>query len=215
MTLAQLQAYCSDLLDDTNNGYFTLASLTMRLNLALRELQKRLISANEQWYSVCVTTPMVVDQAEYALPSDFLEIIRLSRITQGSGASSVYQKINPITPNQVDLLADSTKGDPWFYVINKATVTLHPIPQTTQLLHLNYSYSVADMVNSNDIPDAPPQYHEYIGVLATRDCYIKDGRSIAPIEQKLQEYEKLFKETAQQRKVDTARMVTRTSSWDD
>jgi hypothetical protein len=48
VTFLTLQQLASDWLDDTNNGYFTLPILKQRLNLGLRELQKRLISANEE-----------------------------------------------------------------------------------------------------------------------------------------------------------------------
>lgn len=214
LTLTQMQTYCSDLLDDPNNGYFTLANLTLRLNLALRELQKRLISANEQWYMTCATTSTVIDQAAYALPADFLQVIRLDYITQGSGTTASTQKLWPITPNQVDMITD-TSGDPQFYVLQKDQFVLYPTPTAVKTLHLYYSYSVADMVSGSDSPDAPEQFHEYIPVLAARDCYIKDGRPIQPIEQKLVEYEKLLKEIAVQREASVARMVIKTNYLDE
>jgi hypothetical protein len=214
MTLTDLQNYCADLLDDPNFGYFTQTNLTMRLNLALRELQKRLISANEQWYMTCSTASTVVNQQVYALPSDFIQVIRLDYITQGSGTTATTQKLMPITPNQVDLITD-VSGDPQFYVLQKNSIALYPTPNAVKTLHLYYSYYVADMVNGSDTPDAPAQFHEYIAVIAARDCYIKDGRPIQPIEQKLQEYEKLLREIAQEREADVARMVVKTNMWDD
>jgi hypothetical protein len=215
MTLTQMITYCSDLLDDPNNTYFTTTNLTLRLNLALRELQKRLISANEQWYMTCVTAPTVISQSAYALPSDFMQVIRLDYITQGSGTTATTQKLLPITPNQVDMITD-VSGDPQFYVLQKDQFVLYPTPTSVKTLHLYYSYYVADMVSGSDTPDAPAQFHEYIAILAARDCYIKDGRPITPIEQKLQEYEKLLKEVAVQREASVARMVTKTNylDWD-
>ncbi len=214
MTLTQLITYCSDLLDDPNNTYFTTSNLTLRLNLALRELQKRLISANEQWYMTCSTTTTVVSQNAYAIPSDFIQVIRLDYITQGSGTTASTQKLMPITPNQVDLVTD-VSGDPQYYVLQKDQFVLYPTPNAVKTLHLYYSYYVADMVAGSDIPDAPAQFHEYIAILAARDCYIKDGRSIQPIEQKLQEYEKLLKELAEQREASVTRMVVKTGFLDD
>jgi len=214
MTLTNLLTYCSDLLDDPNNTYFTTTNLTLRLNLALRELQKRLISANEQWYMTCATASMVAGQRNYALPSDFLSLIRLDYITQGSGDTATTQKLFEITPNQVDLITD-VSGDPQFYVLQQSSIALYPTPTSVRTLHIYYAYYVADMVNGSDIPDAPAQFHEYIAILAARDCYIKDGRSIQPIEQKLMEYEKLLKELAEEREADGARMITRTNYLDE
>lgn len=214
LTLTQLQTYCSDLLDDPNNGYFTLPNLTLRLNLALRELQKRLISANEQWYMTCATTPTVAQQNAYALPDDFMQVIRLDYITQGSGTTASTQKLLPITPNQVDMVTD-VSGDPQFYVLQKDQFVLYPTPVSVKTMHLYYSYFVSDMVNGSDVPDAPAQFHEYIAILAARDCYIKDGRPTTPIEGKLAQYEKLLKEVAEQREASVARMVVKTNFLDE
>jgi len=210
VTLDQLRTYCWDLLDDPNGSYFTSATLTLRLNLALRETQKRLISANQQWYLTCATAPTVAFQNTYALPSDFLQVLRLEYVTQGSGTTASTQKLFEITPNQTDLVTD-VQGDPQFYILQKDSFRLVPTPTRVVTMELYYSYYVADMVNGSDVPDAPPQFHEYIAILAARDCYIKDGRPITPIEQKLAQYEKLFKEIAVQREADGPRMIVRTN----
>ncbi len=209
MTLLELQVLTSDILDDVSNGYFTLSVLNQRLNLNLRELQKRLISANEQYYTICVKTNTVKDQAAYALPSDFLQIIRLEYVTQGTGVSAQTQKINWITPNQVDLLSD-TSGAPAYYYFQKNNLILAPIPNAIWEMHLEYSYYVADMVATSDVPDAPQQFHPYIAYLTARDCMVKDGRPLNAIESQLAQYETLLKQIAVQRENDGAKMVVMT-----
>ncbi len=213
MTLTDLQVLTSDYLDDPNNGYFTLTVLNQRLNLALRELQKRLISANSEWYTTCVKTNWVIGQAVYALPADFLQIIRLEYVTQGSGATAQTQKIYEMTPNQRDLLPD-TSGDPGFYYLQKTNLVLAPVPQRVVEMHLEYSYYVQDMVLGSDVPDAPQQFHEYIALLTVRDCMVKDNRPLGNIEAKLSEYQTLLKQIAVQREADGARMVVSTTSLD-
>ena len=203
----------SDILDDTSNGYFTLPILTQRLNLNLRELQKRLISANEQYYTVCSTTNTVINQAAYALPSDFLQIIRLDYITQGTGVTAQTQKINFITPNQIDLISE-TSGVPAFYYMQKNNLILAPVPNAIWTLHLEYSYYVADMVQTTDVPDAPQQFHPYIAYLTARDCMVKDGRNLSSIEAQLMQYETLLKQIAVQREADGPRMVVATQGFD-
>ncbi len=66
------------------------------------------------------------------------------------------------------------------------------------------------MVSDNDLPDAPQQFHEYISWLTARDCMVKDFRPLSAIEAKLQEYEKLLKQIADQRRADGARMIVQT-----
>lgn len=214
MTLSTLQQLTSDILDDPNNGYFTIPVLNIRLNIALKELQKRLISANNEYYTTCVYTNTIANQAVYALPSDFMQIIRLHYVTQGSGATAQTQKIYNMTPNQRDLLSDNV-GAPGFYYFQQNNLVLAPVPDGIYEMHLEYSYYVADMVNLSDIPDAPQQFHPYIAYLTARDCLVKDGRSLVSIETQLKDYETLFKQIAVQREADGARMVVQTNSLDN
>lgn len=211
MTFLELQQMASDWLDDANNQYYTLPILKIRLNRALKELQKHLISANKEYYSVCVTANTVQNQQIYSLPTDFLQVIRLEWNTGGTGVNANYSQIMPITPNQRDLV-DGLSGDPGFYYFQKNNLVLRPIPQRAVTMHLEYSYLVADMVSNSDVPDAPDQFHEYIPILAVRDGFIKGNRPLAPIESKMGEYKNLLKELADQRQADTPRMTVVTGS---
>lgn len=206
MTFLQLQNLTLDTLDDPNAGYFGLTILKQRLNLALRELQKRLISANEEYYSAAVKTNLVNGQNIYSLPTDFLQVIRLEYVTQGSGNTADTQKLQYMTPNQRDLMVDRS-GDPIGYWFQQNNLILCPTPTGTQELRLEYSYYVSDMVNDADVPDAPAQFHEYISILTARDCLVKDMRPLSSIETKLNDYEKLLKQIAEQRRADGTRMI--------
>lgn len=211
MTLTTMLTLASDYLDDPNNGYFSTTFLTLRMNLALRELQKRLILSAEQFYVVCSYTNTVADQQAYALPSDFLNIVRLDYILSGSGTTAVEQKIYAMTPNQRDLIG-SVSGPPRYYVFQNNNIMLYPTPDTVYELHLEYTYYVADMVAGVDIPDAPQQFHEYIVLMVVRDCMVKDGRPLGNIETKLKEYEELLKQTASSRRDDGPRMIVSTDA---
>ncbi len=213
MTLTTMLTLASDYLDDSQNGYFSTTLLTLRLNLATRELQKRLILAGEQYYVVCVYTNTVMDQASYALPTDFLNIVRLDYILSGSGATAVEQKIFAITPNQRDNIA-TTSGAPAYYYFQNNNLVIAPAPDNIYELHLEYTYMVADMVNGSDVPDAPEQFHEYIVLMTVRDCMVKDNRSLGNVETKLKEYEELLKQMAAQRRDDGPRMVVSTDAFE-
>lgn len=210
MTFLELIDYVGRNTDDKAHTYFTLTDVKARLNLAQRELQKRLISANEEYYTVCYKTNTVANQKAYSLPSDFLQIIRLERIVQGSGDLAVTAKIEYITPNQRNAGGYNTSGDPIAYYFQKNYLMLVPTPVRIQEIHLEYSYQIDDMVNDSDVPDAPEEFHEYIGVLATRDCLFQDERSMTPIQTKLEDFEKLLISIAAQRRADGTRMVVAT-----
>lgn len=216
MTLLQMRTLSLDWLDDPNGSYFTSSNLNLRLNLAMWELQKRLISANKEYFTICVKTSTVANQRAYALPSDFMQVVRLEWYETGTSLTSLPNKIESMTPNQRDLLVSVT-GSPQYYTLARAasagganTIELWPLPDRIVEVHLEYNYQTAFMSADGDIPDMPLQFHEYIPILATRDCLIKDGRPIAPIETKLQEFETLLKQIAVQRQADSPRMVTQT-----
>ena len=206
MTFLQLRTLTLDWLDDPNAGYFSTTVVNLRLNLALKELQKRLISANKEYYAKCVQTDTVASQKAYALPDDFYQILRLERIAQGVTNNYPNFKIEAITPNERDNYIDDT-GAPVAYYMQKNNIMLVPTPDSVYEIHLEYSYQVADMVNDSDEPDAPEFFHEYSAVLATRDCLINDGRPLDPITAKMKDYETLLKQIADQRQADSPRMV--------
>lgn len=219
MTFRQLKDYVARNVDDKLFGYFTEADVGVRVNLAQMELQKRLISANEQYFSICVKTNTVANQKAYALPSDFLQVIRLERVVSGTGDLQNYEQIMPMTPNQTSLgtYDGSIAGTPCNYYFQNRTIVLAPVPSSVIEIHLHYSYLVSDMVSDGDSPDAniPANFHEYIGVLATRDCLFQDGREVTQIQLKLDLYERLLKEIAVQRNADVTRMVVATGGYGD
>lgn len=206
MTLLQMKNYCWDLLDDPNGSYFTASSLTLRLNLGQIELQKRLISANKELFADCVKTNTVVAQQAYSMPTDFLQLIRLEYYQAGQSATTLSTPILPMTPNQRDLMGSVTAA-PQCYTTAKNNFMLWPIPDAIYELHCEYNAQVANMSADGDVPDMDDIWHEYIAILATRDCLIKDGRPLQPIDSKLQYYETLLKQVAVERQADRPRMV--------
>ncbi len=66
------------------------------------------------------------------------------------------------------------------------------------------------MSSDSDTPDCPEDYQEYIAVLATYDCFIKDDRPPTNILTKKAYYENLMKQEMQQRSQQGPRMVVTT-----
>lgn len=217
MTFQELQVLCSTWLDDVDNGYFTLAQVKVWLNNAQREVQKLLLNAGEDYYTVCSYTTSVINQKNYAFPSDFVKCMRLEKILQGSGDTAYTERLFRITRNEQDLIPFRTNGDPTHYIVNKSTFSLLPVPNVAKTIRLYYAYRVEDMVNNSDEPDCPEDYHEYIAIMAARDGFLKDGRDMGPIERKLGYFEKMLKENAEQRTQDAPREVVSTgmgfSDW--
>jgi len=213
LELRNLTKFWLDSVDDSL--YFTDAQLNVLLNNAQKECQKLLLQAGEDFYTVCAVTTTVANQSEYALPTDYIKLFRLERLLPGTSnpGTSYYQRLYPITRNEQDNVVYYNNGAPFNYIINKDTFTLIPTPDQAYTLHLWYAPHVDDMVADIDTPDVRPMYQEYIAILAARDGFLRDGRTLAPIESKLAYYERMFNETSERRNEDSPRMVVSTNDY--
>jgi len=99
MTLGELKTLVSYWVDDLDFGYFTEDQVREFINQALREIQKYLVLAGENYYLKCVETTTVTDQADYVLPQDFLKLNRLEYI-DGQTTTTQPITIDGITLNQ-------------------------------------------------------------------------------------------------------------------
>lgn len=212
MNRAELKTLLSYWVDDLGKTYFTDAQMNVFLNMAQREVQRLLIQAGEDYYMVtkqCVTTP---NQRNYVIPSDMLQTHRFEIKTDGTFPNENKRTIYPLTPQQQDLLPGKS-GDPAGYYMQNNMFILIPCPgSTTYTMILHYSYLIEDMDDDSDIPDVPDAYHELIALLAARDCYIKDGRESQLLEKKIDSYIMSIKKDAENRNLDSARMIVETDS---
>lgn len=210
MTFGSLQTMVSYLVDDLNFGYFTQAQVQFWLNDAQREVQKKLLQTPGNWYVKRVNTATVLNQSDYTLPSDFLKVHRVELVLSGTAPNEVKNTIELITINEADKLPNGP-GTPGCAYMTQNILSIFPAPDTAnQTLRVFYSYLVADMVNSNDVPDVPYQYQELIGLLAAKDAFIKDQRDPSPLLEKLAMYDMLMKQDAEQRNLTRGRKIVTT-----
>lgn len=211
MTFGELKTLTSTWLDDLNMTYFTTAQLGVWLNNAQQEVQKQLLDAGQNWYLKVVETTMVVNQPDYELPSDFMKSHRIEVITAGTFPAETTQPLKPITPGQIDLFPLASNGTPMCFFFKKYKLIVYPAPDVANVMRLYYSPLVGAMVNANDEPDCPPEFHEYIAVLATIDGLLRDRRDPSPFIEKRTKYEDLLKKDAAQRAEDSPRSVVITT----
>jgi hypothetical protein len=209
-TFSSLQTQVSYLVDDLNFGYFTPAQVQFWVNNAQREVQKKLLQTPGNWYVVPYQTLTVYGQSTYVLPSNFLKMHRVEIVLSGTPPNEVKQTLGPMTINEQDLVPTGV-GTPSGSFVTQNTLWVDPAPDTaSQILRIYYSYLVADMVNPTDVPDVPLQYQELIGLLASHDAFIKDGRDVTPLLGKMAYYDTLMKQDAEQRSVEEGRQITTT-----
>ncbi len=211
MTLSDLENLTAYWLDDVNFGYFTKTQIDVWLNNAQAEVQKMLLQAKANFYVTPVQTTLVVNQADYVIPSDFMVEHRLEVVISGAPPNEDVVPLAPMTLNQQDMVPNRI-GTPQFYFLKKNRIRVYPAPDTALTMRLYYSYSVANMVNSTDIPDVPTPYQEMLAIYAARDGLIKDGRSNTAIMEKMAQFETLLKQQSESRNEDAPRGIVQTGN---
>jgi hypothetical protein len=206
MNLQELQSLISYWTDDINQTYFMPTQTQRFLNNALKETNKKLIQLNDSWYMKCAQTVIPALQECIALPSDFLKVNHMDIILGGVPGNEQRYRLNHSTQTEADSVNYSA-GQPCTFFLEKGALILRPVPDISYTLRMYYSYRIADMVNATDVPDVPYEYQEYLAVLATMDCYLKDQRDPTPFAAKKESYEKLMRESATDRLIDKPREI--------
>jgi hypothetical protein len=209
MTLSEARTYVSQLVDDPDQTYFTPAVLNLFLNQSLKETQKLLCAAGNNWYLKLVRRDMVGNQRDYLLPCDFLYLNRLE-IRQGTPPNQDRQVLMSITLNQQTEFADYSDPPACFY-LEKEYLILVPAPQNNSWgLYLWYSYLVPELLMDSDEADLPEEFNEFWCQKAANLCFIKDDRAMDNIFPTMQETEKRLKQAAIQRVQASASKVVTT-----
>ena len=206
-TVAQITTLILSWLDDEAAGYFSPADTLVWINFAIREVQKQLIMAGENYYVKPIETLLVVGQADYVLPSDFLKEHRLEVIMSGLNTTSeIRQPLGVITLNESDLTSHES-GCPLNYYLKKDRFTVLPTPDTAYPMRMHYSYKIPDVTLTTDIPDVPEEFMEYIALLAAYNGFIKDDRAPENLNMKIMEYKERLKQMAEDRTQDSSRHI--------
>lgn len=206
MTFGELKTLVSVWLDDLEFGYFTQNQVGVWLNNAQLEAQKQLIQAGQNWYMTCATTNTVMNSDCYALPSDFLKLHKIEVVVSGEFPNDNTVRLIPVTPVEADGLGSGI-GRPSAYFLKKDCIVLRVTPDNTYQLNMLYSPRVVNMTVDSEEPNVPPEYHQYLAVLATLDGFLRDQRDPGPFLEKKRYYEELMKQEAQERTVDQGRGI--------
>lgn len=212
MTFGQLQSLVSYWVDDPNSTYFTPVQVKAFLNNAQQEANKKLTEMNDDWYRKCAQTGLIANQECYALPADFRKLNHMELITGGVYPNEQLVVLNHSTQGETDYLGSGASVPKTFF-LEKNCIIFKPVPDQAYLIRMHYSYRVLDMVQDFEVPDVPTEYHEYLAILASIDCFLKDQRDPAPFIEKIKHYDSLMKKTSTDRMIDRPRSVVIT--YDD
>lgn len=205
MTTGEIKAYVASLVDDLSFGYFTQAELLRYINQEIRETQKKLIAAGNNWYvKIDQSQSTVVNQIAYSVPTDFLKFNRIE-LVDNPGVNETRYPLCSIVLSQKDNVY--TDFQPIGFYLLKSTLYLTPVPTIVKTIRMYYTYLIPEVVLDADIPDVPVEYHEYVANLVAAKCFLKDGRDPGFIMASVKMVEDALKADAIERNQDHASVV--------
>jgi hypothetical protein len=108
---------------------------------AERELDRKIRNRQQE---VKYSTPTIAGQADYVLPTDFLQLRKLQII------DSCSVPLSFVTPQQINVLFSNTTQDrPLSYTIFGQALTLAPIPGGIYSLHMWYYQKIFALSDSS------------------------------------------------------------------
>lgn len=195
MTFLDLQNLVALWVDDTNFGRHTQASVQTYLNNALYEVQRKLIKAHDNYYFRDSYTSIVYNQVDYLVPDDYLALHDIWLVIDGTAPNESTLPLELIAPS-IRHQFNPSSGTPTAFWIKNDKIMLVPPPSTVYTLHILYSYLVDQMVNPTDEPDVPNSFHEYIAIIATYNCFLRDDKVPTLVKEKRKDFEELLDATS-------------------
>lgn len=148
------------------------AGLAVWINDAYMQMVDQVKQVNPDFYTKASTTSSVAGQGEYALPTDFEQVLMATIKLEG-----VWQRAVPIaTINEVPNLSQSDAfqgfmiSTPGYYIIGDQIGFL-PVPEetTSNSIKLWYTYTPQELDEDGDEPALPKKFHHILkyGAYAT------------------------------------------------
>ena len=114
--------------------------------------------------------PTVAGTAAYSLPSNFQRLFNVY-LTDGTGQRlPLYAE----AIQEFDSRPVAT-GQPVRYCIEGSQLRLHPTPDAGYSITIRYYRLPAELVNANDVPEAPPEYWDLMVNYALWHCFEREN----------------------------------------
>jgi len=199
---------------DNSSGWFEDGEMTQWYNWAQVEVQGLLVGSHENFFVSATSINVVSGQAEYALPSDLIKIIRVEDDRDSSAPVEIY----PVSFNQYDsyTLSYNRSGTTIMssYAIKGNSLVFRPTPEFTEncAVKLHYVKSVEAYTSATSCSAIPDQYHELIMWSVVENGLIKQEATAEAMSVVLGRRNRLVEELvkgSKQRQVQHPRMVRR------
>ena len=179
----------------TNAAGFSDADMLAEMNIHKDDMAKEIVKMNENYFCLPMTTDLVVNQREYALPSNLLSQIKLAEITFDGTTwvrlTETDYNLENFTTNETAIRAAFNSQKPGFQILRNSLWIFNDtaIPAVVAGLKIHAFIYPANFANVTDVTDMsidpstttfgwPRAFHE---LLARRVIIAYKGSRDVPI----------------------------------
>lgn len=180
ITLAELRTQARQIADMENNNFIGDPELNNYINFAIAELHDLLIHTGADYFLNSVTGTTIVDQTDYALPTDFYKLKGVDAKLNGSD----WINIRPFNFNERNRFEDFGS---WTlmgisnvrYRIMGANVKFNPTPDGNIEYRIWYIPVATKLSSDTDILDDVNQYSDYVIISAAMKMLQKEESDVS------------------------------------
>ncbi len=179
VTLLQMRTRVRELADmETSaqaSAFVDDAELTRAINRALKQLYGKLVVARgNDYYATITTMATVVDQANYALPANFMQLLKVV-VTDGSRWKPLNRWGYDEWANLRELEANTGGIEFYKYQLVGANIEIRPVPKvTSHTLHIHYIKTFTELAADGDTFDGVNGWEDWSAYKVAIDMLNKE-----------------------------------------
>lgn len=191
MDLADLRASARSKSDEEADGFVNNAALDRFINEGNRFLYNRIVAENEEYFEIEGTSgnggliSVVSGTHKYSLPTDCQKLCVVEWRTSSSTSENDWQPMTRVERRNRNRFSISSTApslyQPWGkfgYYSNKDSIYVVPAPSAAMSMRVWYIPRTESLVDADDEPDSPEEFHELIADFAAMRILGKSGEDI-------------------------------------
>jgi hypothetical protein len=188
MDLEELRESARSKADEQASGFITDTELDRFLNQGNRLVYGKIVQTFEEYFLVKGTTgnggavAVSANNNEVSLPATLLKLVRVERRNTNDSNENNWRKLPRLNIGN-DQLNDyypvrEGRDQGFGYFVTGSGLILRPVPQSGFDLRMWFIPKCTALVDNDDTPDVPEEYHELIAEYGAIQCLAKSGEPI-------------------------------------
>ena len=214
MIVSEMQTRTAFLIDDNSGKNYSPSDLTMALNIGQDNVAKEFVNLGVGWFEQAadlnpagVPAGTINNQELYALPLDFIKMVRCERSDSGLPLVPINMNDKMVSGTQLPIVQAI-----YSYFITGNYLGINPLPPGGIPVRLWYAYLLPRLVLISDTSQIPINWHDMVCVSAALDFIGKDEGNTTNLWKKWDRYMTQLHQSEGSRQIQMPRGVTQTHS---